>query len=374
MKNLLFPICILITLYSCTNPISSNIHTKNVNFGDVRKVKTSDLISEIDFIKLETNSNSRFGKIDQIIIYNNKVYILDSYQSSSLLVFSIEGKFINKIMKVGRGPGEYLTASCFGIDEKNELILLFDRQQNKILRYRIDNLSYVDDIRIPVQTPATFMFNAKENLYYYYYAFKGNNKHIAITTGNGKVVNNLIDAEPAGRILHGCQCNFYHFNDDICIFPYFSNKIFTVNRDTAYVKYELTFGKNKMPDKELFINSDNSGVIMKELMSGDDGRIRMLIPYESEDRLLVKYYIKQDVFIGIWQKEMNQVVNFKYSEVSDNMGIGGKFPFPIGVFKDKFIGEINTYDIDSSNVKNGQLKRQLENTSTSDNPILILFK
>jgi len=375
VKKYLFSFFILITLYSCANPTNSNIQTKIVNFGDIKKVKTSDLISEIEFVKLETNSNSHFGKIDQIVIYNNKIYILDSYPGPpSLLIFSIEGKFINKIMNVGNGPGEYISAECFGIDEKEGLILLLDRQKNMLVRYRIDDLSFVDKLRIQIPTPASFILNARENLYYYYYSLKDNNKHIVITTEKGNIVNTLIDPEPSGRILHGCTCNFYHFEDDICIFPYFSNKIFTINKDTAYVKYELTFGENKMPDKDLFINNSSSGVIMKEMMNGNEGRIRMLVPYELTDRLLVRYYIKKDVFIGIWQKNMNRGINIKYSDVTDDMGIGGKFPFPIGVFKDKFIGVMNTYEIDTSCVKNDQLKLQIKNISESENPILILFK
>jgi len=35
---------------------------------------------------------------------------------------------------------------------------------------------------------------------------------------------------------------------------------------------------------------------------------------------------------------------------------------------------MNTYDIDTSCVKNDQLKLQIKNISESDNPILILFK
>jgi len=375
VKKYLFSFFILITLYNCANHTNFNIQTKIVNFGDIKKVKTSDLISEIEFVKLETNSNSHFGKIDQIVIYNNKIYILDSYPGPpSLLIFSIDGKFINKIMNVGNGPGEYISADCFEIDEKEGLILLLDRQNNMLVRYRIDDLSFVDKLRIQIPTPTSFIFNSSENLYYYYYSLKDNNKHIVITTEKGNIVNTLIDPEPSGRILHGCTCNFYHFEDAISIFPYFSNKIFTINKDTAYVKYELIFGENKMPDKDLFLNNSSSGVIMKEMMNGDEGRIRMLVPYELADLVLVKYYIKKDVFIGIWQKKMNRGINFKYSDVTDDMGISGKFPFPIGVFKDKFIGVMNTYDIDTSCVKNDQLKLQIKNISESDNPILILFK
>lgn len=376
MRSFLLSILLLITSYSCTNPKSSDFQSKIVNFGNIKAYKTSDLISEIDFVKLETNSSSHFGKIDQIMIYNNKIYILDSYPGPpSVFVFSIDGKFINKIMNVGNGPGEYLSADCFGIDKNKGLILLLDRQSNTIVRYRIGDLSFVDKLKIQTPTPASFIYNPAENLYYYYYSLKdNNNKHIEITTEKGATVNKLIDPEPSGRIVHGCQCNFYHFEDNICVFPYFSNKIYTVNKDTAYVKYELLFGDNKMPDQDLFTNNSSSGAIMKEMMSGDEGRIRMLVPYELADQILVKYYIKKDVFIGAWHKSKSQSINFKYSDLTDDMGIGGKFPLPIGVFKDKFIGALNTYDIDTSCVKNAQLKLHIKNTSDSDNPILVLFK
>ncbi|MDD4569688.1 MAG: 6-bladed beta-propeller [Tepidanaerobacteraceae bacterium] len=366
-------VLVLITLNSCNSSTSNMNIIERIDFGGIQKIKSSRIVSELKFIKLETNSESRFGNIDQIKFHEGNIYILDTYLTKSVFVFTKNGVFLRKLSKIGKGPGEYLSPSCFDFDDKKNLLLLYDRQQNKLMRYSISDLSYVDHINLPLETPTSFTYNEKENLYYYYYPLRKANSHVIIANEKGEKIKNVIKPEPSGKILHGCQCNFYKNNNEVCIFPYFSNKIFSLTKDTIHIKYELQFGPNKMPETELFIKNSNSGDIMKEMMEGTEPRIRMLIPYESASMLIVKYYMKKEVFIGIWDKINNQSLNIKSSEVIDDLGIGGKFPLPIGIFDNKYVGQINVYETNKDKINNQKLKEIIHNAVDEDNPILVLY-
>jgi hypothetical protein len=110
---------------------------------------------------------------------------------------------------------------------------------------------------------------------------------------------------------------------------------------------------------------------MKEILFGDHNWIRLIYLYETETNL--KYYIKRDFYIGIWDKTKDETINFKYDNVIDDLGIGGKFPLPIGVYNDHFIGVINPYNLNKKQVKNTELKKITENISEEDNPILCFY-
>lgn len=87
----------------------------------------------------------------------------------------------------------------------------------------------------------------------------------------------------------------------------------------------------------------------------------------------MKYYIEKDFYLAVWNKTKKTTINFKYSDVKDNLGIGGKFPLPIGLYNNKFIGIINPYDIDKDFVTNIELKKILNNITEEDNPILCFY-
>lgn len=49
--------------------------------------------------------------------------------------FDRNGNYLGKIRKFGNGPGEYVNAQLFEVDEANRQIVLLDIWTNKLLRY-----------------------------------------------------------------------------------------------------------------------------------------------------------------------------------------------------------------------------------------------
>lgn len=61
------------------------------------KILTSDLIEEFIYIPLETTEDAFIGYYCNVIFHNGYIYILDAYSANTVLIYDINGRFINRI-------------------------------------------------------------------------------------------------------------------------------------------------------------------------------------------------------------------------------------------------------------------------------------
>lgn len=377
MKNYIIAIIYCMLCIQCTKSSKkSDQHFAEdaINFGDVKLYKTSDLIADYSFIKLESSKESLLGKISQMEVCKDKIYLLDSYSTRSLFVFSLDGKFLNKIEGLGNGPGEFMSPHSFYVNEQGYLYIL-DWEQSRLLKYDSDKLTFLEEIILPVKSPLSFFVLPEKDLYLYYcipgsVADKGN-KQILVADKQGSIIKEFLDVPISSKVLHGAPNNFYYFNNSVNFYPYFSDKIYTIDADSLQCKSELSFGNNKLVEKEMFTKHSESREVMEEILNTDC--IRLLYIYETLNNLVVKYYIRKDFYVGVYNKRTSRNVNFKYVEVKDDLGFGGSFPLPIGTYKNQFIGAINPSDIDEKMVSDKNLKKVISGITKEDNPILVLY-
>lgn len=378
-------IYIIITIFSCILLQCTGSHQKSkdditevsINYGNIKSYKSGDIITDYSFIALDSLETSMFGEISQIEIKNDLIYILDTRTTRGLYIFRLDGKFVNKIEGVGNGPGEFMMPHSFCLD--HDSILIYDRLQSRLLQYQLPDLKFIKEIVLPIPYPLSVFKVPDMNLYAYYATpssvkEKGN-KQLIIADENGNIKKQLWDAPITSKVLHGSSCNFYTLDNTLNFYPYFSNKIFTLKNDSLICKYTLNFGNNKLAQNSLFEKFNDSGEIMKELLTGKEDWIRLLYIYENPDFLIVKYYIKKDFYIGVYSKKNKEnPKHFKCSEVEDNLKIGHSFPLPVGIYNDKLIGILNRYDIDDDLVEDPLLKDILKKKlSKESNPILIIY-
>ncbi|MDD4712112.1 MAG: 6-bladed beta-propeller [Bacteroidales bacterium] len=351
----------------------SSSNSINVDFGDLSKTKSS-IISIEKFIRLETNAKCLIQQINQIEIFNDKIYLMDDFCFYS---FSLEGKFLGKIDHSGVGPGEFMAPYSFWIDNKGGLYIL-DLSLNKLLKYNLDNFTFIEDINMPYVVPQSFCVFPGKELFSFYYSLSSKRDinqdyQIFIADKAGKIKAKMYQGNPSGKICHGTSTNFYLQNNKMRVYPYFSNKIYTLSKDTIQLCYSLSFGKYSFPDEKLFTKYDNSGDIMKEIWTGSKDWIRLMYVYETDDLLAVKYYIKKDFYVGFWDKRTKKSTNFKYNDVEDDLGIGGKFPLPMGRYKNMLIGTILPFDMDMNMVRQPEMKKLMQGITEESNPILVLY-
>jgi len=128
----------------------------SINIDSLNKSKEEMSISEILYIPLETTDLCLLGDVSKILYFKNNFYIFDRFYSKNIYVFNRDGKFINKIIQKGRGPGEIIELTDFDIDEQGN-IYAYDNRQKKIILFSIHG-DVLGEFKVPVRFLEFFAF------------------------------------------------------------------------------------------------------------------------------------------------------------------------------------------------------------------------
>ncbi|MEC3882086.1 6-bladed beta-propeller [Parapedobacter sp. 10938] len=111
-------------------------HIKNHVYVD--SIKSEDLIENFEYISLETRDDCLVGKVDDLQIVDDKLYIVSD---DRVLVFDFDGKLIFKIDQIGRGPAEYQRIDNISIDDGT--LFLYDNTQYGVLGFDASTGGYL---------------------------------------------------------------------------------------------------------------------------------------------------------------------------------------------------------------------------------------
>lgn len=136
MKRIIFilQICVCLVIISC-NRATSHKETIDETFvmiddNNQQDCKLSRMFAEYELIRLDEGSIP-LGELNKFRVIDNYIYALSR---SKLFKFSNTGEMISVLDKSGRGPGEYINAYDFTIDDEN-LTYIVDFQGKKIEVY-----------------------------------------------------------------------------------------------------------------------------------------------------------------------------------------------------------------------------------------------
>jgi len=103
-------------------------------------INASDIIEEVRFIPLETNKEALIAYYNNIMIYDDKIYIIDNLQGSGsgLFIFDMNGKFLNKIGQKGGGPQDFGLPSGFDIARNGNYFMVYDNWKRRNMYYDMD--------------------------------------------------------------------------------------------------------------------------------------------------------------------------------------------------------------------------------------------
>ena len=82
------------------------------------------IVDRCSFVRLTSEQPSLIGKIDQLILCDSFIVVVDKHIAKSIFVFNHEGKFLNRISRLGNGPGEYLLINHVAINDNNQVCIL----------------------------------------------------------------------------------------------------------------------------------------------------------------------------------------------------------------------------------------------------------
>lgn len=147
MKSIVANVLLLAVLFltSCAETTTNNVepsHTLNM-VSDLMKLRSygykcpsfSDIITEIEFVPLESQKECMLTSIEKIKIDGDKIFIFNEGANLGVFVFDISGKYLNKIGDMGSSKQEYIYIEDMTIDTENKLVLLLGMDEVKIYDY-----------------------------------------------------------------------------------------------------------------------------------------------------------------------------------------------------------------------------------------------
>jgi len=90
----------------------------------------------VSFVKLETTGNNLVDAISKILFINNKIVVIDFGISKTITVYDESGTFLNKIGKLGQGPGEYAYFGYVVLTSNRSTVVVVDMGSGN-LKYSI---------------------------------------------------------------------------------------------------------------------------------------------------------------------------------------------------------------------------------------------
>lgn len=94
-------------------------------------------VSSFRLIPLETGGESLLGNITKLCSDSSSLFVFDR-QNSLVLRFSMDGSFLGRIGRKGRGSGEYLEVMDMSLDLLRHEVCLLDLAGGKLLYYAYD--------------------------------------------------------------------------------------------------------------------------------------------------------------------------------------------------------------------------------------------
>jgi len=163
--RIIIPFAILIIAllsFNCTSKKNANTDTKILSFPKSGEdtLKVSYFSDTVIYIPLETTAESFIRDIEQLWINDSIILIYVWGGKGDLLMFQLNGKFVRKIGKYGRGPGEY--GSIYHFDVIRDTIYISSTGRRSLLRYTFDG-TFCDEIKLNYE-PVFFTSTADQKL------------------------------------------------------------------------------------------------------------------------------------------------------------------------------------------------------------------
>jgi hypothetical protein len=254
MNKILIQVVFFSFFFSCTNRLEKQKNhltsaEKIVVDIESNTVVPDSLISKIELIPLKFMKESAINEISKIENYKERFYILDQAQRD-IKIFDNKGNFINKISRIGKGPGEYIMLRDFTIIENKNLLALTAQEKNSILLYNLNGYysseikanrqeMILDNIQYWNKQLFHFCPNPKTR--------EGNIDQLHITDLNLKIRSSQFPSDQRSNSV--LYFNFFSLNKNgLNLHIPYCNTIYEYENGDFYAKYNLDYKKYNLPD------------------------------------------------------------------------------------------------------------------------------
>lgn len=302
---------ILFLFYGCSSDPKNNLSDSKTLPAptEIEPIINGEYFCLIEPIALETKPECQIGRIDKYTIEANRIFILD-YSQKVLFIFNQKGKFLNKINRIGKGPGEYKVLADFWIDSLAKTIEILDRR--KIIKYNYEGM-FVDEMYIEV---SAFNFAKTKNENYYIWAGSQTNRRtngtLNLLDNDGKLIAQYFNWDGNGRLTS--QSNMFTKNTNGILFRPFNFDYVLRELDDNGVndKYIVDFGYYSLK-KDYLTNLIDDGNLTgvkddKELINYRGGAFRISNMFETKSYIYFRYLTEGKTYFKpyIYSKDKNK--------------------------------------------------------------------
>lgn len=155
MQRILFLLFIGILLGACSaNKEAKSLFVHNdslqiIRIDTTQFITASDIITDINFVRLESSAQNFIGRIDQILFVDERIIVLDRFKAQGVFVFDKTGKFLHRIGQLGKGPNEYTSIDHIAIIPDKTQLAILDRNARNVKFFNL-NGQYIKTEPVPV--------------------------------------------------------------------------------------------------------------------------------------------------------------------------------------------------------------------------------
>ena len=277
---------------------------------DKNTLPFDSLMDFVSFVKLETTGDNLVGSVSQILFARNKIVVVDSYVSKTITVYDESGKFLNKIGKLGQGPGEYSYLGHVTLTPDKSMVVVVDMGSGYLKYFGLDG-DFIKSVKFP------FWFSNCE--------FISNDIIAGHYSGGNMIQKNNVSYKPQlvitdlkGNILSSGFQSFYSknfasttfmpllkFDNEVIYCPPFSDTIYHVSEKGLCPLYHLNIKRaspiiidNNTTDNSWQEYKENNPFFNGEIIELKDATmINISERYKNWSRFII-YSKKQDKIFG----------------------------------------------------------------------------
>lgn len=249
---------LLVSFNSCNTTQESSselitIDVEKVSKKPRRSVMLSEFVDDIEYVKLETNSESLVGITSDIAVSEHYLLIYQ-HKPDRILLFSREGSYLHDIGSNGKGPEEYNSIFQKSLEiSPDEKYILFSSYDGSIYLYNIDG-SFHKRVRASTTSLIGAGYQNSENIVGYqkmFYLPEQGGHQLLYYDENLNITDSLIFSTRDTirvRFMSMVQDNFHIKDEQIFFRQKLNDTIFRIDESKSVAPYlNIKLGSQKSP-------------------------------------------------------------------------------------------------------------------------------
>jgi hypothetical protein len=203
-------------------------------------IKMSSIFKKVNTIILEDHEYAIIGAINAIQVFEDYIFVLDTWSAKKLFVYDKTGKYVRQIGSLGQGPGEYMGIRDFCFDTTSKEIYLLDDWSKKVHKYNLYNGKYINSIKLPTDVTYSFIAYSGGKIYSsicHYDKEKSDNRlmEIDVKTGEYKEYLSAEKYNQGWNQLLTSQRNFFASKTEpLKYVELYMNTVIAISTDSIY--------------------------------------------------------------------------------------------------------------------------------------------